>query len=192
MKKSRYDRYADYTKIFLSMLPRKLRIFLLEVSRNVPGKVGMIIRISLVKSLAKECGQNVFIFTGVYILNSDNLSLGSNISIHPMTYIDARGGIHIHDDVSIAHSTTLLSTTHNHSDLDIPIRNQGIAMKKTIINKNVWIGAKVTILQGCNIETGCIIAANSVVTKNFPENVVLGGLPAKVLKKKNKLRAYLS
>ncbi|MGX7595066.1 acyltransferase [Planococcus plakortidis] len=184
MKKSRYDRYANFIKFYLSMLPRKTRNFLLEVNRNTPGKLGMIIRISLVKSIVKECGENVFIFPGVYILNSNNLSLGNNISIHPMTYIDARGGIRIHDNVSIAHSTTILSTSHNYSDLKVPIRNQGITSRETIINHNVWIGAKATILQGCFIESGCIIAANSVVTKSFPPNVVLGGLPAKVLKER--------
>ena len=169
---------------FYALLPKKIRIYLLSYHRNTSGKIGMIIRVSLVKSLARKCGDGVFIFTGVYIMNIENLSLGNNISIHPMSYIDARGGVNIHNDVSIAHSTTILSTTHNYSNLLIPIRNQGITMQETTINNNVWIGAKVTILQGGIIESGCIIAANSVVTKSFAKNTILGGTPARVLKER--------
>ena len=50
------------------------------------------------------------------------------------------------------------------------------------IGCNCWIGAKVTILDGTEIGNGCVVAAGAVVTGKFPDNVIIGGIPAKILK----------
>lgn len=180
--KNNFITLTNIFQILFSVLPRSIRIILLQHFRKTLGKKGFILRSSLIKTLAKECGDNVFIFPDVYLLNVDKLVLGNNISIHPMSYIDASGEIDIGDNVSIAHGTTLLSTSHRYEDLKVPIRNQGIVKKKTIIKGNVWIGAKVTILCGITIEAGSILAANSVITKDVDENSIVGGSPAKFLK----------
>lgn len=56
--------------------------------------------------------------------------------------------------------------------------------KKTVIGHDVWIGANVVILDGVEIETGAIIAAGAVVTKNVAPYEIVGGVPAKVIKKR--------
>jgi acetyltransferase-like isoleucine patch superfamily enzyme len=66
--------------------------------------------------------------------------------------------------------------------MTLPIRHQGVSRKGIKIGKNCWIGSKVTVLDGVTIGTGSIIAAGSVVTKSFPENSIIGGVPAKLLK----------
>jgi acetyltransferase-like isoleucine patch superfamily enzyme len=101
-----------------------------------------------------------------------------------MCYIDATGGIDIGDNVSIAHGTTIMSTTHRYDDLKIPIKDQPVDVFPTLIENNVWIGAKATILAGNIIGTGSIIAANAVITMNVPSMVVVGGVPAKIIKKR--------
>ena len=50
------------------------------------------------------------------------------------------------------------------------------------IGKNCWIGSKVTILDSVEIGSGCILAAGSVITKSFPDNSIIGGVPAKLIK----------
>jgi acetyltransferase-like isoleucine patch superfamily enzyme len=62
------------------------------------------------------------------------------------------------------------------------IREQGVTNKGIVIGNNVWIGAKVTFLDGCKIGNNSVVAAGAVVSGVFPDNVVIGGVPAKILK----------
>ena len=87
-----------------------------------------------------------------------------------MCYIDATGGISIGSDVSIAHGTTILSTSHSFSNFDQSIKYQKILKKRTEIGNNVWIGAKVTILYGVKINDGSVIGATSFINKDIPQN----------------------
>lgn len=73
---------------------------------------------------------------------------------------------------------------HNYKDSDIPIRLQGVNHKGIKIGNGCWIGAKTTILDGTEIGDGCVIAAGAVVSGKFPKNVVIGGIPAKIIKQR--------
>lgn len=55
--------------------------------------------------------------------------------------------------------------------------------KPITIGKNVWIGSKSVILQGVSIGDNCVVAVGAVVTKSFGDNLIIGGVPAKVIKK---------
>ena len=71
---------------------------------------------------------------------------------------------------------------HNYSSLHVPIRDQGVTGKGIVIGANCWIGAKVTILDGTRLGNGCVVAAGAVVKGEFPDNCIIGGVPAKVIK----------
>lgn len=165
-----------------SILPKKMRIKLFERYRKTKGYRGILMRYILLKTIAKEVGDNVLIAPDVYIFNPENISIGKNVSIHPMCYIEAKGNIEIEDDVSIAHGVTILSVNHIYSDLNTPIKDQGIKCKETKIKSNVWIGAKVSVLAGVTVGSGSVIAAGAVVTKDVDEFCVVGGVPAKIIK----------
>ena len=68
------------------------------------------------------------------------------------------------------------------TNLQIFFRQQGITRKGIKIGSNCWIGSKVTVLDGVTVGNGCVIAAGAVLTKSFPDHVVIGGVPAKILK----------
>lgn len=170
----------------LKTLPISFRKKMFIAQRYVKGVKGIAIRYILLKSIAKECGDNVSIHEGCFILCPENLSLGSNISIWPMSYIDATGNIEIENDVSIAHGATLLSTNHKFQNLGIPIKDQGIETGGLKIEHNVWIGSKATVLYGRTLHTGCIVAAGAVVTHDVPENDVVAGVPAKAIYNRSK------
>lgn len=71
--------------------------------------------------------------------------------------------------------------TLNHN---MKVEDRGNIVPKPIkIGKNVWIGANVTVCQGVEIGDGAVIAAGAVVNKNVEKNTVVGGVPAKFIKK---------
>lgn len=181
-KYQKFKWFVDILIIIVSLLPKKVRKYFFQLFRNTKGVLGLGIRYVLIKTIALEVGDNVSIHPGVYLLEVEKLELGDNISIHPMCYIDATGGISIGDDVSIAHSASIMSSTHNYERQTIPIKDQGIKLGKTIIENDVWIGAKATILFGTTIKHGSIIGASSVVTKDVPPNTIIVGIPGKAIK----------
>lgn len=164
------------------ILPRKVRVKLFEHYRDTKGLRGILLRYILLKTIAKNVGENVMIAPNVYIFNVENLSIGNNVSIHPMSYIEAKGGIEIGNDVSIAHAVTILSVNHVFDDIKIPIKEQGISFGKVTIESNVWIGAKSSILKGITVKSGSIIGTGAVVTKDIECMNIVGGVPAKTLK----------
>ena len=74
--------------------------------------------------------------------------------------------------------------TINH-DLN-PSKRGDMYIKPIKIGNNVWIGSNVTITQGVTVGNGAVIAAGAVVTKDVPDEVVVGGVPAKMIKKIHK------
>ena len=155
-------------------------MFVLLKLRRMRGKKGILLRYLLLRSISEKCGDNVVIMEDVYLFHSERLSLGKNVSIHPMCYVNPGSeSIMIGDDVSIAHGTTIIAELHSYSDLAVSIKYQKMISQKIIIGNNVWIGAKCTVLMGVEIHDGAVIGANSVVTHNISENVVAAGAPAR-------------
>lgn len=111
-----------------------------------------------------------------------HITIGNNVGIGEFTYIGGAGGVTIGDDVIVGQYLSIHPENHNYEYSDLLIREQGVSRRGINIGQNCWIGSKVTILDGVTIGSGCVIAAGSVVTKSFPNNVIIGGVPAKVIK----------
>jgi acetyltransferase-like isoleucine patch superfamily enzyme len=126
------------------------------------------------------------IIEGFGVLNElgESLSIGNNVGIAGHSIISIRGPVTIGDDVIIGPFFSLHSEEHIFSESDKPIRSQGVSRKGVHIAENVWIGAKVTILDGVSIGEGTVIGAGSVVTHSLPSNVVAVGVPARVVRKR--------
>jgi len=187
MKRGRdsYTKYKILIRIltkFTRMLPRSLRVGILNFRNNSDTRLSRVFRFAALRTLANSCGEIVDVRRYCIILGFERLRLGSNVSIHPMCYIDATGGIEIGDDVSIAHQTSILSTSHTWENPHVPIRDQPVIEKHTHIKDNVWIGAGCRILAGVTIGSGSIVAAGAVVTKDVPPGTIVAGVPAKVLR----------
>ncbi|MPN45551.1 2,3,4,5-tetrahydropyridine-2,6-dicarboxylate N-acetyltransferase [bioreactor metagenome] len=94
--------------------------------------------------------------------------------------------IKIGDNVLTGSKILITDNSHGQSqpnDIDIPPIKRSLYSKgPVIIENNVWIGEKSTILAGVTIGTGAIVAANSVVTKDVPAFAVVAGTPAKIVK----------
>lgn len=169
------------------ILPNSFYLKLLKLIRSHDNIIAMFIRFLCLKNCAKSCGENVAIFSNVYLFRIHELEIGDNVSIHPLCYIDASGGITIGNDVSIAHNCTILSEEHVHSSLEKNIKDQGCELKSTSIDNNVWIGAGCRILGGSSIKSGAIVASGAVVKNQVKQNSIVGGIPAKLIKERKAL-----
>jgi acetyltransferase-like isoleucine patch superfamily enzyme len=88
------------------------------------------------------------------------------------------GGITVEDDVLIGPKVNIITENH---PLD-PSDRRALICKRVLIKRNAWIGAGATILPGITIGENSVVAAGSVVTKDVPDNVVVGGVPANIIK----------
>lgn len=110
------------------------------------------------------------------------IKLGNNVGIGEFAYLGGAGGLEIGNDCIVGQYFSCHPENHIAEDTNKLIRLQGVTRKGITIGPNCWIGSKVTILDGVSIGSGCIIAAGAVVTRSFPDQSVIGGVPAKLLK----------
>lgn len=104
---------------------------------------------------------------------------------------DTRIGIHntiigpvtIGNHVNLAQGITVTALNHNFKDTSLRIDEQGFSTKPIVIEDDVWIGANAVILPGVTIGKHVVVAAGAVVTKDVPDNNIVGGVPAKEIKK---------
>lgn len=111
----------------------------------------------------------------------DKSNLARDISIN--CYLD----VEIGDSALIADSVYISDFDHRFDDLTIPIKDQGIAKSRVRIERDVWLGTKVTVCRGVVIGEGTVVGANAVVTKDLPAFSVAVGVPARVIKDRKAL-----
>lgn len=113
------------------------------------------------------------------------LIVGNNVGMGTHGFFGCAGGITIGNDTIFGNFVSMHSENHIVTDIEKPIRLQGVTRQGIVIGNNCWIGAKVTILDGVTIGDGCIIAAGSVVIKgHYEKNSIIGGVPARIIKKR--------
>lgn len=136
------------------------------------------IRKLLSEITATEIHDSVTVFTPLHINYGKHTKIGKNVFINfDCVFLDL-GGITIEDNVLIAPKVSLLTESHPLN----PAERHSLIPKPIHIKKNAWIGANATILQGVTIGENAVVAAGSVVSKDVPDNVVVGGIPAKIIK----------
>lgn len=107
-----------------------------------------------------------------------NITVGKNVFINMGCKFQDQGGIFIGDGALIGHNVVLATLNHAMNPQD-----RGTMVPAPIhIGKNVWIGSNATVLPGVTIGDGAIVAAGAVVTRDVPENTIVGGVPAKVIR----------
>lgn len=137
-------------------------------------------RSSLLKDWFGATGENLYMEQPFRCDYGANIYVGENFYANfNQTFLDVCE-IRIGDNVMIGPNCQLLTPLH---PLDPTERNSGLEYGAPItIGNNVWLAGGVTILPGVTLGNNVVVGAGSVVTKSFPDNVVLAGNPAKVIK----------
>ncbi|MCW3806792.1 sugar O-acetyltransferase [Plebeiibacterium marinum] len=130
--------------------------------------------------IGKSFEEGTAIMPPFYIDMGKNIKIGKQVFINHNCTCMTAGSITIDDRVMIGPQVTLLTANHDFDD------HNTLICKPIRIKENVWIGACATILPGITIGENSVVAGGSVVTKDVEPNVIVGGNPARVIKRLNK------
>ena len=138
-------------------------------SGNGPG------RITLARSCQLEDGVILDAYGGA-------IDLGENVFLGPYVVIYGHGGVTIGAHSLVAMHCCILSSNHAVPPAGVDIRSQPDELRPTRIGRDVWLGARVTVLGGVTIGDGCIVGAGAVVTRDLPPGAIAYGTPCEVRK----------
>lgn len=112
----------------------------------------------------------------LFINRASHVHIASHVSIMPYFRCMSAGNVYLEDYVRIAMNVQIITNNHDPYDRDV------LTIKDVRIKKNAWIGAGATILPGVTVGENAIVGAGSIVTKDVPNNAVVVGNPARVIK----------
>jgi len=123
---------------------------------------------------------HVYNFRG---LPNSGIFIGEDCLIGEYSVIRGQGGVTIGDRVYTSPFTQIIAVNHVFEDPKLPFVDQGITAEGIVIEDDVWLGAGAIITDGVTIGKGAVVAAGAVVTKDVLPHSVVGGVPAKIIKK---------
>lgn len=174
--------------IYLRLALRFLRWrFISRVGHRIvttgPLFLGKRMRIEIGKLGQVRFGRWVWIGAGTKIrCHEGEIEIGTKTVMGEDCTLSAYQHISIGEQCIIADRVMMIDFDHAVTDVERPIRTQGIYKRDVNVGSNVWIGHGAMILRGVNIGNNSIVGAGAVVTKDVPENAVVGGVPAKVIR----------
>lgn len=146
----------------------------------VPGNTGDLLRKYFYLFTLKSVGRDFYIGFGSYIVYN-TVTIGDRVTIEEHCIISR---CYIGNDVIIASRVSTMSGKNHHfvDDLNKTFYNSGGEVKHIRLNDNLWIGTHSVIM--ADVSAGTVVGAGSVVVKTFQDNVIIGGVPAKVIRQR--------
>ncbi len=133
------------------------------------------------RKMGVNMSKNVKFYSGFSVRNPKGLVIEDGVSIGPKVLLDARKGLTIHKNAVIAYDAIIWSLNHDYNDEYFCGKGAPVE-----IGAYAWVCSRAIILPGISIGEGAIIASGAVVTKNVEPYTIVGGIPAKVIGKREK------
>lgn len=149
--------------------------FRLNASYHTPEEV----RGLLSELFGHEVPQSLRIFSPFYTDFGKNITVGEGVFINACCHFQDHGGVTLGDGCQIGHNVVFATLNHALT----PERRKTTYPAPIVLGRNVWVGSNATILQGVTIGDNAVVAAGAVVTKDVAANMVVGGVPARFIKR---------
>jgi galactoside O-acetyltransferase len=179
----------------------------------VPGRLGVALRRAWFRRRLSSLGTRASFGVGLQVSSGASIAIGDDFGCGRFCVLTAGGGgrigighrvnlnnnvtlnaavkghIDLGDDVIIGPNAVLRASDHVARDLDRPIRTQGHTGGVIVVERDVWLGANVTVAGGVRIGQGAVVAAGAVVVTDVEPYTIVGGVPARFIKKRGEERA---
>lgn len=143
------------------------------------------LRLFLYRMSGMKIGKRSYIYSGAEIRNAKGITIGNDVIVGHNAILDGRSGLTIEDNVNLSTGVWIWTLQHDHN-----CPNFSAVGGPVVIETNAWLSARTIILPNLTVARGCVIAAGAVVTKSTTEYCLYGGVPAKVIGKRNKDLTY--
>lgn len=176
IKRNKYITAGSKTHLYMHEAAQKARKIAYKINNEY--HTAKELRKLFSKLIGQTVDQGFSLFPPFYTDYGLNIRIGKNVFINSGCCFQDQGSIEIGDNVLIGHQVVIATLNH---DLQADKR-ANIVPAPVKIGARVWIGSHATILSGVTIGDNSIVAAGAVVTKDVPANVIVGGVPAKIIK----------
>jgi len=146
---------------------------------------GRACEISIDRSATVSIGSRVRFqrFSTLHIHERAELSVGDGVSFSPGCTVCVHERVEIGPGSTFGEGVSIHDEDHVHEPFGVPLSERGFMTAPVIIGRNVWVGAKATILKGVTIGDDAVIGAGAVVTRHIPARAVAVGVPARVIRR---------
>ncbi|MDE7395248.1 MAG: sugar O-acetyltransferase [Clostridiales bacterium] len=176
MKRKAYIEAGSELHLHMHEMAQRARKITAEMSNGY--KTPEEIRALFSALIGQELDEGFGLFPPFNADYGQNIKIGKRVFINSGCCFQDQGGIEIGDDVLIGQQVVIATLNH---DLN-PEQRASMMPAPVKIGNRVWVGAHATILAGVLVGDNSVIAAGAVVTKDVPANVVVAGVPAKIIK----------
>ena len=163
--------------VFLNEMSNEARKITFELNNayHTPEEV----RQMLSRLFGRQVDETLRVFPPFYTDFGKNTTIGKNVFINACCHFQDQGGITLGDGCLIGHNVVFATLNHGFAPTD----RASLYPAPIVLGKNVWVGSNSTLLQGIRIGDNAVIGAGSVVTKDVPANTIVGGVPARILRR---------
>lgn len=129
--------------------------------------------------IGRPVDDSVLLLPPFYTAGGEEIRVGRNVFINQNCTFYDLAGIDIADEVMVGPNVSLITAGHPVE----PLQRRSVTVGKPIrLEKNVWIAIGATVLGGVTVGENSVVAAGSVVTRDVPRNVLVGGNPARIIR----------